>query len=873
MGQVYRARDTKLNRDVALKILPGSFTHDPERLARFRREAQVLAALNHPHIGAIYGLDEANGEQFLVLELVDGESLDKRVARGPIPVDEALTIARQIAEALEAAHEKAIVHRDLKPANTAVTRDGQVKVLDFGLAKALDAPSGTSDELANSPTITSPAMMTGVGVILGTAAYMAPEQARGRAADKRSDIWAFGCVLFEMLTGRRAFDGDDISTTLAAVLKTEPEWSALPPTVPPGLRRLLVRCLNKDPRQRLRDIGDARIAIDDLLSGAEVSAPRTVRRAPWWRRVAVPAATLVVGSLVTAVVVWIAMRSTGARPRLSVLTIAPPRGAALSLNGATRDVAITPDGSRVIYVGANGTTLFVRPLDQLEATPLVRGGAPRDPFVSPDGQSVGFFDGLGTLKKVAITGGPPVLVAQFNTPGTGATWAADGTIIVATASGLVRVSADGGEPTVLTRPDHARGEANHRSPELLPGGQAVLYTVGALTGGLDAASIAVLDLRSNMSTILLRGGSHAQYVRSGHLVYAAGETLRAVGFDLTHLKVVGTSIPVVPQVFTTSLGIVNAGVARDGTLIYVIGAGESGAGRTLVWVDRQGHETPIAAKPLGYFFPRLSPDGARVAVTVVGPRPDIWLLGLDRPTLQRVTSDAAVHSVAVWTRDGRRLVLGAAGENLFSKAADSTGPVVRLTESPNGHIPTDVAPDGTVVFMERSSTTGYDVMALALDGTHQVRPLVQTPFDERNGIVSPDGRWLAYEANDSGSFEIYVRPFPEVARAPSLVSTSGGTQPLWSRNGRELFYFAPDSALMRVAVADGAAWSVGAPTKVLDGRYVVRPFGNVYRNYDIAEGGQRFLMMKAGASDAMGAPQIVVLLHFDEELKRLVPVK
>jgi Tol biopolymer transport system component len=400
--------------------------------------------------------------------------------------------------------------------------------------------------------------------------------------------------------------------------------------------------------------------------------------------------------------------------------------------------------------------------------------------------------------------------------------------------------------------------------------------VTALTGGLDAASIAVLDLRSKKSTILLRGGSHAQYVPSGHLVYAAGGTLRAVGFDLTHLRIVGTSTPVVPRVLTTSLGTVNAGVARDGTLIYVEGPGEIGAGRTLVWVDRQGNETPIAAKSLDYTFPRVSPDGARVAVSVPGQKLDIWLLGLDRPTLQRMTSDPAAHATAVWTRDGHRLVIHSSGtgaRGLISQAADSTGPVVRLTESPNSQVPTDVAPDGTVVFMERSSTTtGYDVMAVPLDGTHQVRPLVQTPFDERNGIVSPNGHWLAYEANDSGSFEIYVRPFPEVARAPSQVSTSGGTQPLWAHDGRELFYFAPDGALMRVAVADGTAWSVGASTKVLDGRYVMRPVGNVYRNYDIAADGQRFMMVKA-ASDATGAPQIVVVQHFDEELKRLVPVK
>jgi serine/threonine-protein kinase len=563
------------------------------------------------------------------------------------------------------------------------------------------------------------------------------------------------------------------------------------------------------------------------------------------------------------------------------LTITPPSTAALNIDGTTRDVAITPDGSRVIYVGANGTTLFVRPVNQLEATVLVRGGAPRDPFVSPDGQWVGFFDGTVTLKKVAITGGPPALVARLDYPEGGATWAADGTIIVATAStttGLLRVGADGGAPTVLTRPDQTRGESNHSSPELLPGGQAVLYTVRPMTGGLDAASLAVLDLRSQQSTILLRGGSHAQYVPSGHLVYAAGETLRAVGFDLTHLKIVGTSIPVIPQVLTTSLGIVDAGLARDGTLIYVVGTGESGAGRTLVWVDRQGHETPIeAAKPRAYFFPRVSPDGTRVAVGVLDQKTDIWLLGLDRPTATRLTSDSAGHATFVWTRDGRRMVFNSSGagtRNLLSQAADGSGPVERLTENPNVQIPTDVSPDGIVVFTERSSTTGDDVMGVRLDGKRQVTPLVQTPFDERNGIVSPDGRWLAYEANDSGSFEIYVRPFPDVARGRSQVSTSGGTQPLWAPSGQDLFYFSPDGLLMRVAVAGGPTWAAGPPTMVLDARYVVRPVGNVYRNYDIAPDSQRFLMMKAsGADRTTAAPQIVVVQRFDKELKRLVPAK
>jgi serine/threonine-protein kinase len=879
MGEVYRAKDTKLGRDVALKILPASFTNDPERVARFRREAQVLASLNHPHIAQIHGLEEVNGSQFLVLELVDGESLDKRIARGPTPVDEAFGIAKQIAEALEAAHEKGIIHRDLKPANIAVTNDGSVKVLDFGLAKAVEAMSGSVNAM-NSPTITSPAMMTGVGVIVGTAAYMAPEQARGRSVDKRSDIWAFGCVLYEMLTGRRAFDGDDVSITLAAVLKTDPDWQVLPITTPAGLRRLLWRCLNKDPKNRLQAIGDARVEMGELLSGVTEPATATpiMPAGPLWRRMVIPAGSGLTMGLAIAGLFWFTARSPVARPRVWRFQIAPPSTAALSINDLVRDVALTPDGSRLVYVGANGTTLFVRPLDQLEVTPLVIGGALHDPFVSPDGQWIGFFEGLNTLKKVAITGGPPMPVTTLLAGAWGATWAADGTIILGSSTGLKRVSADGGTPAVITRADWARGEAGHVWPELLPGGQAVLCTVTAMTGGLDAASIAALDLRSGRLTILLRGGNHAQYSPSGHLVYAASGTLRAVGFDLTRMRVIGPSSPMVPHVRTTLTGAVDVGLARDGTLAYVTGEAGSGLAKTLVWVDRQGRETPSGAPPGPYLFPRVSPDGTRVAVQIrVDQKINIWLWDLARAMRTRLTTEL-VDVTPVWLPDSRRVVFSSAragAPNLFSQPADGTGTVDRLTESPNPQRPSAVSPDGTrVVFTQDSPKTGQDVLAVSLDGTHQILPLVQTPFNERNGIVSPDGRWLAYEADDSGSFEVYVRPFPDVNGGHWQVSTNGGTQPLWSRNGEELFYLAPNGALMRVAVGRGPAWTGGAATRVLEGHYVASESGLPYRNYDIAADGRRFLMVKAGGGDATGAsPQIVVIQHFDEELKRLVPVK
>jgi serine/threonine-protein kinase len=725
--------------------------------------------------------------------------------------------------------------------------------------------------------------MTEAGIILGTAAYMAPEQARGKAIDKRADIWAFGCVLFEMLTARRVFEGDDISSTLAAVLKSDPEWSALPSAAPASLRRLLIRCFQKDPKKRLRDIGEARFAIDEMLNGVAIEAAPLVpvRGASWWPRLGIPLATLLVGSVVTGVAVWLAARSPGTRPRVSRYVITAPLIEALSSDDAThRDVAITPDGSRIIYVGANGTTLFVRPLDRLEATPLAHGGSLRDPFVSPDGQWVGFIDGLLTLKKVAVTGGPAVLVARLDMAARGATWAADGTIIFATNStttGLRRVSASGDEPTLLTRPDRARGEAGHVWPELLPGGQAVLYTVLSATGGLDAASIAVLELRTGRSTILLRGGSHAQYATSGHLVYGAAGGLRAVAFDITHLTVPGTTTLVLPEVLTTSTGAVDAMLARDGTLVYVAGDAARVAARTLVWVDRQGHEAPIGTPPRDYYQPRVSPDGTRIAVMVLGQNADIWVWDAAQTTLTPITTDPARDDGPLWMEDSRRVIFGsdrAGAYNLFSQAADGTGAADLLTKSPNPQFPTGVSPDGTrVVFTETFPKTGEDVMVLQLDGTRHALPLVQTPFDERNGIVSSHRGWLAYEANDSGVFQIYVRPFPEVNSARWQVSTNGGTQPLWAPGGEELFYVAPDGALMRVAVAKGPTWKAGTPTKMLEGRYVVST-AVAYRNYDVSADGQRFLMVKASGGAAPDAlPQIVVVEHFDEELKRRVPAK
>ena len=880
MGEVYRARDTKLNRDVALKVLPEAFVLDPDRLARFKREAQVLASLNHPSIAAIYGLEESNGVQALVLELVEGPTLLDRISQGPIPLDDALPVAKQIAEALEAAHERGIIHRDLKPANIKVRHDGTVKVLDFGLAKALApvAAGMAGDELSHSPTITGPAA-TRVGVLLGTAAYMSPEQARGQPIDKRTDVWAFACVLYEMLTGQAAFPGTDISEVLAAVIKSEPAWSALPTATPWKLQALLRRCLQKAPRQRLHDIADARLEIDETLA-APASEPGEIVRVvlpSTWRRVATHVSTALVGTVVGGALVWLTFPVL---PPFAVsrFNITPPSAAVLTISGSDRDLAITRDGTHVVYAGVNGSALFVRALDQLEATPLTGLGAPRGPFLSPDGQWIGFSDGGTALKKVALNGGPAVLLVR-RAPGIrGASWGPENVIVFATddpATGLQRIPAEGGSPSLLTRPNRAAGEADHLWPEFLPDGRAVLFTITATTGSPDDASVAVLDLRSGAQTTLIRGGRHAQYVRSGHLVYGVAGSLRAIPFDLTNRTVIGGPVPVVPEVVTSLDGVTNAAVADNGTLVYVPGA-TVGPERTLVWVDRQGREEPLKAPIRAYQYPRLSPDGRRVALDMRDQERDVWTWDFIRETPTRVTFDPGLDEFPVWTPDSQRLVFSSSRAgvwNLFRQTADGTGAIERLSETANAQAPSAISPDGTrLVFVEQFPETGLDLMMLRLDQQPNVEPLVRTTFDESNADISPDGRWLAYQSNASGSNEVYVRPFPDVNDGQWLVSSGGGQQPLWARRGDELFYLAPSGAVVAVKIERARRFTAGTVTKLFEGRYFLGGFG---RNYDVSLDGRRFLMIKpgGGSGQAVASPTFIVVQNWAEELKRLVPTK
>jgi serine/threonine-protein kinase len=551
----------------------------------------------------------------------------------------------------------------------------------------------------------------------------------------------------------------------------------------------------------------------------------------------------------------------------------------MTMGGLDGSLALSPDGTRVVYVGNHATQLFVRALDALE--PLaIASGALRGPFVSPDSQWAGFVDSSNTLRKVALTGGPAITLTNIDGAPRGATWGPDDAIVFATANpatGLQRVSAAGDTVEMLTQPERGHGEADHLWPEFLPGGRAVLFTITSETGGLDAAQVAVRDLRTGAQKILVRGGSHALYVSSGHLVYVAADTLRAIPFDLARMETHGTAVPVLTRVATTSTGTGEVAVAADGTLVYVDNPGGTANARTLVWVDRRGTEEPVAAPPRRYQQPRLSPDGTRVALSINDQENDLWIWDIRRVALTRMTLDPGLDFFPAWMPNGQRLMFGSnrggGQSNLWWQAADGTGVAERLTTGTNSQSVTSIAPDGRVaVFHETTPTMSTDLMQLTLDGTRRVTPLLQTKFAEQNAVVSPDGRWLAYESNSAGTYEIYVRPFPNVSAGQWQVSVGGGMKPVWARNGKELFYVAADGALLRVPVeATGATWNAGAPTKLLEGRYFIAG-PNTGPQYDISPDGQRFLMIKSTGSEAGVVSAIVVVQHWDEELKRLVPV-
>jgi len=865
MGEVYRAHDQRLSRDVAIKVVPEIFSRDRDRLIRFEREARLLASLNHPNIAAIYGLEESNGTRFLVLELIPGQTLGDRLATGPLALGEALEIARQIAEALESAHQQGIVHRDLKPANIKVTPEGSVKVLDFGLAHVLTTDS-TVDP-AQSPTTLA---LTREGSIMGTAAYMSPEQARGRPTNKRTDIWSFGCVLYEMLTGHQAFSGDTASDIIAAVLKTETLWTRLPPETPLGIRVLLQRCLKKDPNNRLRDIGDARLEIEETLTGSIYSANAAVGTRASLRQW-LPWLALLLITVVAATAIWSAWHR---REPLAVsrFVITAPGKERMEIY-ETPNVAFSPDGSRIAYVTAQGSNLrlYVREIKDLQPRLLSGTEGAYSPFFSPDSQWVGFFAG-GALKKVGVNGGLPIEICEAAV-GRGASWSPDGTIVFARnmSSGLFRVSASGGKPEPVTTLNAATRERTHRWPQVLPAGDAVLFTVGTVDNPeyfLDAR-IAVQSLRGGQGKIVLNGGTNARYIEPGYLLYVSSGGLFAVPFDLKKLQTTGEPMRILENVATDiTTGASQFGVSRDGSLAYV--AGITGAvERKLYWIDRHGITRELPAPPRNYSAARLSPDGRHVVTVIAGSGDsDIWLYSLQRNTLTRLTTEQGNKMGPLWTPDGKRVVYSAAtrshGMNVMWIPVDGGGAQQVLwsgSESPM-LIPTSLSPDGKLLLIDRldAGGRGFDEWVLPMAGERQAHPLLQSEFSEQWGVVSPNGFWLAYVSDETGSSEVYVQSFPELGNRVQI-SELGGFEPAWSRSGHELFYRTGDKVMV-VPVETEKHFRAGTPQALFEDHYD-------YSDYDIALDGAHLLMIKG--QNESSPTHLNVVLNWPEEWKRARP--
>jgi serine/threonine-protein kinase len=855
MGEVYRARDSRLQRDVAIKTLPPAFVDDAGRLARFQREAQALAALNHPNIAAIYGLEESAGVSGLVMELIEGPTLAERIAAGPIPVSEALAIARQIGAALEAAHEKGIVHRDLKPANIKLTVDGQVKVLDFGLAKAMETESTSSSGAppANSPTLTLES--TRAGTIMGTAAYMSPEQARGKPVDRRTDIWAFGVVLFEMLTGRSTFEGETVSDTLAGVLRADIDWKPLPADTPPAVRRLLDRCLQRDPKRRLRDIGDAWIEIDSPAPSAPVpAAPSTGnQRLPW---IACGAAGLIAVAAVAWA--WLHKPADVTRPvvRWSYAQQKPFAGFSLS-----------HDGSRLVYMEiANNTyTLAVRMMDQLEAKPIPDLNAAALPVLSPDAQWIAFIVPANPLRvqKVPLTGGTAITLCDYPGNGQGLAWGDDGNIVFNGPKGLMRVSASGGTPEQITTLDAKKNEIAHGWPYVMPGGRAILFSI---RNG-SSSQVAVLDVDKHTTRVLVQNGSSPHFTASGHLVYYRSGTLFAVPFNAARLEVTGPEAPVVEHVAAVNEDGADFTVSDGGLLVYMAGSGIGTGSKTVLnWADRKGVLQPVS-DPSQWGTGRLSPDMMHIANGIGSVEgEDIWTYDVVRRTPTRLTFEGKADN-PIWSPDGRGItyVRVYEGKTAFYRvAADASGKPELLIETEPKAVPNSWSPDGkTLVFTQPGGDQKTHLWSVTIPGGKAVR-LHESDAVELNGEVSPDGHWLAYESLESGNNEVYVQPFPSPG-PKTRISTQGGWVPRWAHSGKELFFwnFGADRELFAVDVQAGAVFHAGLPQALFKA-----PAGTTW---DAATDGKRFLV-ETPASNTGGRHMEVVVNWFDE-LNRRVPVK
>jgi serine/threonine-protein kinase len=894
MGEVYRARDAALDREVAVKVLPSLFTSDPQRIERFIREARLLASLNHPNIATIHGIERTGGIHALVLELVEGETLADRLRStsaqskrgGGLPPADVVSIARQIADALEAAHEKGIVHRDLKPANVMIRRDGVVKLLDFGLAKGRMVDPHGAPSAVRPPDPSS----TDAGALAGTASYMSPEQARGEPVDRRADVWAFGCVLYEMLAGRRAFGGRTTSEVLAAVLEREPDLDALPSDTPEGIRRLVRRALVKDPRNRLLDVADARRKLiagygnipawrAGLFETPQSAAARHASEAHVRTRRGI-GNLLALGIGVSALAIGLTLRGTverqfSAAPKVVSRLELVPKDSAPLLIGATSgmvgvgNIAISSGAppTRIAYSTSGGVA--VRSLDQLDTRVIEAGrGLTSHLFFSGDGRWIGYID--DGLRKMSVDGGPSILLARV---GAGATAAwGEKVIIVADVNGLFKVSPDGGAPERIHGADFGSHE-QPAFPEILPLDSAVLFTVipartiSPITAATAPGSrIEAIDLRTGARRIVVRGGGRPRYVSAGRLVYGSGETINAVPFDLARLEAGGDPARVADG------GASSFAVSREGTLVY---RSDDGAKhRTLVWVDRNGREEDLGAPPGDYILPRVSPDGLRVALDVGGPDRNIWVWDIRRKLLECVTLSPAEDGWPRWSPDGRWLFFASTRDglvpNIYRQSADRSGRAERVIVSGRLQHPTGFAPDGKLLIAERAPDNGLsDIVAYSFD-TRRIEPVI-TEGDEGAGAVSPDGRWIAYESLESGQIEVYVSPYPKTDGGRWRVSRSGGRQAAWSRDARELFYRDYGGALIAVPVPPGPPFVPGEQVTILAAQTIYAGSGAAVtsRTYDVSPDGSRFLMIKVG--NANTRPSLIVVQNWSEELKVRVP--
>jgi serine/threonine protein kinase len=896
MGEVWRAEDLKLGREVALKVLPADVADDTERLARFEREAKVLASLNHPNIAHLYGLESIASDTgsnpspqaptpsspssspkplapgpvtFLVMELVDGEDLSDRISRGPLAVDEAIPIALQIAEALEAAHEQGIVHRDLKPANIKLRTDGTVKVLDFGLAKAWE--SGDTDaSLSLSPTMTQ--HNTAAGVILGTAAYMSPEQARGMSVDRRADIWAFGVVLWEMLTGRKLFEGETVSDVLASVLKEAPPLDALPDETSPAVRRLVERCLDQDSKTRLRDIGEARIALSDPAAAAdtvrsEVGGDSSTSRSrlPW-----IAAGVAVITAAILGVML---LGRDEPDPRVYRFGVAPPTDGSFHLAPDNPGpVAISPDGTTLAYSGRTSEgviQIWVRALDQAEARPLPGTDNAQYPFWSPDSRRIGFF-ARNKLRVVDAAGGPPQALCDAS-DGKGGSWSSNGVIVFAPSynSPLHRVSEAGGESVPITELDEERRDNSHRHPRFLPDGKHFLYMARSGAGSAEGQAVMLSSIEGSVDRLLFRAPTAVEFA-SGHLLFIRERTLMARPFDPGSLEFAGEALPIAESVAMlpagTVIGIYSA--SQNGVLVFLEGTGGDGAFR-LIWRDREGNDLGTVGEPAAIDEVHLirGDELAVVSMEESGTgNGDLWVVDLRRELFSRFTFEPGFESGIAPTPDGRALVYAAGRSGSWAfvrKEIGGTGEGEIVYESDTDMYPTSISPDGeTLVFMRGGDNTNFDLWTLPLDGEGEAEPFLQTEFDEFSGMISPDGRWLAYTSNESGRPEIYITAFPDRGRKWQ-VSTEGGVTARWNSDGSEVLIHAPDGTLMAVRVEERTGGLlIGEATPLFS--TMVQPFGAMF--WALAADDQRILAMESTASQ--DTPDLSVVVNWPEATGR-----